>query len=95
MYSSICENAIRRKRHNQELYALFKDVEITMYTIKLTRLRWEGYVMKKKYQEIKEKILFAQSLANRKIGRSRLYTGGMKCTKTVQNKKLVEGGTRS
>ena len=71
MYSSICENAIRRKRHNQELYALFKDVEITMYTIKLTRLRWEGYVMKKKYQEIKEKILFAQSLANRKKRKGR------------------------
>jgi hypothetical protein len=42
--------------HNQELYALFKVVEIRNY-MKLTRLRWAGRVMRNEDQETSKKIL--------------------------------------
>ncbi|PSN53332.1 hypothetical protein C0J52_04107, partial [Blattella germanica] len=38
VYGPICENGVWRKCYNQELYDLFKDVDISKF-IKLTRLK--------------------------------------------------------
>ena len=51
----------------QELYALFKDKEVSKH-IKLSKLGWTGHVMRKKDQEISKQLL----LGNRKRGRPRL-----------------------
>ena len=73
MYGPICENGIWRK-HNQKLYALFKDVEISKH-IKLTRFRWACHVIRKEDQEISKNILLAQTLGRREEGQ--LCAGGM------------------
>lgn len=71
VYGPICENGVWRKRYNQELYDLFKDVDISKF-IKLTRLRWAGHVRRKEDSEICKMIWSAQPEGSRKRGRPRL-----------------------
>ena len=71
IYGPICDNGVWRKRYNQELYALFKDVEISRF-IKLTRLQWAGHVRRKEDFEICKRIWSTQPEDSRKRGRPRL-----------------------
>ena len=71
VYGPVCDNGVWRKRYNQELYALFKDVEISWF-IKITRLRWAGHVRRKDDFEICKRIWSTQPEGSRKRGRPRL-----------------------
>ena len=49
--SPVNENDILRKRFSQEIYILFKDIDIS-YCMKLTRLRWVELLIMKQNNEI-------------------------------------------
>ena len=61
VYGSISEN-IWRKRHNQELYTLFKDVEVSNY-VKLTKLIWADHDKK-----VSKKCLYRLQVEGREKG---------------------------
>ena len=44
IYGPIREEAIWRSRYNEELYCLYEEADLVT-TIKITRIRWAGYVM--------------------------------------------------
>ncbi|PSN35196.1 hypothetical protein C0J52_22960, partial [Blattella germanica] len=71
LYGPICEYGVWRKRYNQELYDLFKDVDISKF-IKLTRLRWAEHVRRKEDSEICKMIWSGQPEGSRKRGRPKL-----------------------
>jgi len=43
IYGPICEGAIWRSRYNEELYRLYDETNLVT-TVRITRLRWEGYI---------------------------------------------------
>ena len=45
IYGPICEKAIWRSKYNEELYRLYDEADLVT-TIKITRLRWAGHVMR-------------------------------------------------
>ena len=45
IYGPICEEATWRSRYTEELYCLYDETDLVT-TIKITRLRWEGHVVR-------------------------------------------------
>jgi hypothetical protein len=45
IYAPICEGAIWRPRYNEKLYRLYDDTDLVI-TIKITRLRWAGHIVR-------------------------------------------------
>jgi hypothetical protein len=45
IYEPICEGATRRSRYNEELYHLYDETDLVT-TIRITRLRWAGHVVR-------------------------------------------------
>ena len=44
IYGPVCEKAIWRSRYNEELYRLYDETDLVT-TIRITRLRWAGYIV--------------------------------------------------
>jgi hypothetical protein len=45
IYGPICEEATWRSRYNEELYRLYDEANLVT-TIKITRLRWAGHILR-------------------------------------------------
>jgi len=45
IYGPICEGAIWRSRYNEELYRLYDETDLVT-TIRITRLRWAGHIVR-------------------------------------------------
>jgi hypothetical protein len=45
IYGAICEEATQSSRYNEELYRLYDEAD-WVRTIKITRLRWAGHIMR-------------------------------------------------
>ena len=45
IYGPICEEATWRSRYNEELYCLYDETDLVT-TIKITRLRWAGHIVR-------------------------------------------------
>jgi len=45
MYGIICEVATWKSRYNEELYRLYDETGLVT-TIRITRLRWAGYILR-------------------------------------------------
>ena len=45
IYGRICEGVTWRSRYNEELYRLYDETDLVT-TIRITRLRWAGYIVR-------------------------------------------------
>jgi len=76
IYGPICEGAIWRSRYNEELYHLYDDTDLVA-TIRITRLRWAGYIVRMQDNLTCKKITLDKSEGRRRVGRPNLrWTDG-------------------
>ena len=71
IYGPICEEAVWRSRYNEELYRLYDEADLVT-TIKITRLRWAGHVMRMKENLPCQKITLDKPEGRRRAGRPNL-----------------------
>jgi len=73
IYGSICEEAVWRSRyeHNEGLYRLYEEADLVT-TIKMTRLRWAGHVMRMQDNLPCKKITLDKPEGRRRVGRPNL-----------------------
>jgi hypothetical protein len=45
IYGPICERAVWRSRYNEELYRLYDETDLVT-TVRITRLRWAGHIVR-------------------------------------------------
>jgi hypothetical protein len=73
IYDPRCENGVRRIKYNDELYGLYRDLDIVR-VIKVARLRWLGHLVRMEENSLCKKILvnFSEPEGSRKKGRPKL-----------------------
>jgi hypothetical protein len=71
IYGPICEGAIRRSRYNEELYRLYDETDLVT-TIKITRLRWPGHIVRMQENLPCKKITLDEPEGRRRVGRPNL-----------------------
>jgi hypothetical protein len=71
IYGPICEEAVWRSRSNEELYHLYDEADLVT-TIKITRLRWAGHVMRMQDNFPRKKITLDKPEGRRRAGRPNL-----------------------
>jgi hypothetical protein len=67
----MCENGVWRIKYNDELYGLYKDLDIVR-VIKVARIRWLGHLVRMEENSPCKKITFLQPEGSRKKGRPKL-----------------------
>jgi hypothetical protein len=71
IYGPICEEATRRSRYNEELYCLYDETDLVT-TIKITRLRWAGHIVRMQDNLPFKKITLDKLEGRRPAGRPNL-----------------------
>jgi len=71
IYGPICEGAAWRSRYNEELYRLYDETGLVT-TIRITRLRWAGYIVRMKDNLPCKKITLDKLEGRRQVGRPNL-----------------------
>jgi len=71
IYGPICEEAVWRSRYNEELYRLYDEADLVT-TIKISRLRWAGHVMRMQDNLPCKKITLDKPEGRRWAGRPNL-----------------------
>ena len=71
IYGLICEEAVWRSRYNEELYRWYDESDLVT-TIKITRLRWAGQVMRMQDNLPCKKITLDKPEGRRRAGRPNL-----------------------
>jgi hypothetical protein len=71
IYGPTCENCVWRIKYNDELYGLYKDLDIVR-VIKVARLRWLGHLVRIEKNSPCKKITFLQPEGSWKKGRLKL-----------------------
>jgi hypothetical protein len=72
-----CEEAVWRSRYKEELYRLYDEADLVT-TIKITRLRWAGNVMRMQDNLPCKKIILDKPEGRRRAGRPNLrWTDGV------------------
>jgi hypothetical protein len=71
IYGPTCENGVWRIKYNDELYGLYKDLDIVR-VIKVARISWLGHLVRTEENSTCKKITFSQSEGSRKKGRPKL-----------------------
>ena len=71
IYGPICEGKIWRSRYNEELYRLYDETDFVT-TIKITRLRWAGHIVRKQDTLLCKKITLDKQEGRRRVGRPNL-----------------------
>jgi hypothetical protein len=71
IYGTICEEATWRSRYNEELYRLYDETDLVT-TIKITRLRWGGHIVRMKDNLLCKKITSDKPEGRRRAGRPNL-----------------------
>jgi len=69
IYGPLCEGAIWRSRYNEELYRLYDDL---VTTIRITRLRWAGHIVRMQDNLSCKKITLEKPEGRRRVGRPNL-----------------------
>ena len=67
----ICDNRKWRIRYNSELYSIYTDPDI-IKTIKISKLRWTGLIMRMPEQNPVKKLTLLRSEGSRRAGRPKL-----------------------
>jgi hypothetical protein len=81
-----CENGVWRIKYNDELYGLYKDLDVVR-VIKVSRIRWLGHLVRMEENSPCKKITFSQPEGSRKKGRPKL-----RC-KVIESRDMVEEST--
>jgi hypothetical protein len=68
IYGLICKNGVWRIKYNDELYSLYKDLDV-IRVIKVARLRWVGHLVRMEENSPCKKITFSQPEGSWKKGR--------------------------
>ena len=68
IYGPICEGAIWRSRYNEELYRLYDETDLVT-TIRITRLRWAGHIVRMQDNLPCKKITLDKPEGRRQVGR--------------------------
>jgi hypothetical protein len=71
IYGAIQIDGVWRRCYSQELYSLFNDVDI-IKRIKINRLRWAGYVIRRENEEIIKILMIVKLEGKKKKGRPRM-----------------------
>jgi hypothetical protein len=71
IYGPICEGAIWRSRHNEEQYRLYDESDL-LTTIRITRLRWAGHIVRMQDNLPCKKITLDKPEDRRRVGRPNL-----------------------
>ena len=69
IYGPICEGATWRSRYNEELYRLYDETDLVT-TIRITRLRWAGHIVRMQDNLPCKKISLDKPEGRRQVGRS-------------------------
>jgi hypothetical protein len=67
IYGAICEEATWRSRYNEELYRLYDEVDLVT-TIKVTRVRWTGHIVRMQDNLPCKKITLDKPEGRRRVG---------------------------
>jgi hypothetical protein len=77
IYGPICEGATWRSRYNEELYRLYDETDLVT-SIRKTRLRWAGHIVRMQDNLPYKKINLDKPEDRRRVGRSNLrWMGGV------------------
>jgi len=68
IYGPICEGAAWRSRYNEELYRLYDKIDLVT-TIRMTRLRWAGHIVRMQDNLPCKKITLDKPEGRRRVGR--------------------------
>jgi hypothetical protein len=71
IYGPICEEATWRSKYNEELYHLYDVIDLVT-TIKITRLRWAGHIVRMQDNLPCKKITLEKPEGRRRVGRPNL-----------------------
>jgi hypothetical protein len=71
IYGPICEGAAWRSRYNEELYHLYDETDLVT-TIRITRLRWAGHIVRMQDNLPCKKITLDKPDDRRRVGRPNL-----------------------
>jgi hypothetical protein len=71
LYGPICEGVTWRSRYNEELYRLYDETDLII-TIRITRLRWAGHIVRMQDNLPCKKITLDKPEERRRMGRSNL-----------------------
>jgi hypothetical protein len=71
IYGPTCENGVWRIKYNDEVYSLYKDLDIVR-VIKVARIRWLEHLVRMEENSPCKKITFSQPEGSQKKGRPKL-----------------------
>jgi len=71
IYGPICEGPIWRSRYNEELYRLCDESDLVT-TVRITRLRWAGHIVRMQDNLPCKKITLDKPEGRRRVGRPNL-----------------------
>jgi hypothetical protein len=71
IYGPICEGAASRTRYNEELYHLYDETDLVT-TVRITRLRWAGHIVRMQDNLPCKKITLDKPEGRRRVGRPNL-----------------------
>jgi hypothetical protein len=71
IYGPICEGAAWRSRHNEELYRLYDESDLAT-TVRITRLRWAGHIVRMQDNLQCKKITLDKPKGRRRVGKPNL-----------------------
>jgi hypothetical protein len=84
IYGPVCEGAAWRSRYNEELYRLYDETDLVT-TVRITRLRWAGHIVRMEDNLPCKKITLDKPESRRRVGRPnlRLTDGVMRDTERL------------
>jgi hypothetical protein len=68
IYGPICEGVTWRSRYNEELYLLYDETDLVT-TVRITRLRWAGHIVRMQDNLPCKKITLDKPEGRRRVGR--------------------------
>ena len=71
IFGPICDNRKWRIHNNSELYSIYTDPDI-IKTIKISKLRWTGHIMRMPEENPIKKLTFLRPERSRRAGRPKL-----------------------
>jgi len=75
IYGPICEGEIWRSRYNEELYHLYDETDLVT-TVRITRLRWAGYIVRMQDNLLCKKITLDKSGGQKASGKAKPQMDG-------------------
>jgi hypothetical protein len=75
IYGRICEGATWRSRYNEELFHLYDETDLVT-TVRITRLRWAGHIVRIQDNLPCKKITLGKPKGRRRVGKAKSQMDG-------------------